>query len=349
MRGIRKTLLITVALWTFGLAAITAQADPPPQPIYTGERIEYNSVQWAADSQSLAFVAADGSPYQHYHYELTTDTLTQTPAHPFALTLSPEQQAHFEAAFAEVFPSPDGHYIIYEHRENTCTEYLARCWPKLGIGELETGHFQVIETGLAYQRWFIWSMASNAVLIPEFAEVMGGTLYVHNFEQGVENAEIKQLTSAQNGSDIYVAMHPNGEQVLLPAPFNRRTAGLYVWDVSLLDTPLLFTAQDSPIALADVPVAGATFDPERADHLYAVTDEGIVTLDWTAPDSQRIINPSIHADWVQWAYFSPDLRWIAVQPKPRFGFACQLYVLEVETMLDVDALLEAAPRCSFYG
>lgn len=341
-------LFVQIILF-FALVPLAVQQNPPPTPIYTGNIIEFNSVQWATDSQSLAFVAADNGPYQQYHYDLADHTLTLTPEHPFAMTLSPEQQAQFEAVAPVAYPSPNGRYIVYEHAEALCIDYFDHCAPKIALADLTTGRFKVLETGLHYQRWFIWSAASNAVLMPVFAESLGGSAYIYNFSESVEQAEYRQLMSAQNGSDIHVALHPNGEQALLPSPQNRRTAGLFVWDASQLEVQQQFAANDSLMALADVPVAGAAFDLELENQLYAVTDVGIITLDWTAPESQIVLNASINADWVHWAYFSPDLQWIAVQPKPQNGFACQLYVLKVHELLDIDTLLAEAPRCSFYG
>ena len=343
MRYLRLVLLAIPLLAGVLHAPVHGQDATPP--LYVGEQILWNQTLWTPDGSTLFFASVDNGLH-HFQLQPGDGTLTELDRPPFTIELTPQQQTQFLAAGPLAFVSFDGAFIIYEsqyqiHGSESGTQN------RLALGNLRTREHTVIKKGAASVYSIFWNASSSAALIIDVGtSSLGGIHYVSGFRESIAETHTTLLMSYMAGSHAYVDMA--GRYVLLPEQWEGRQTGLRLWDATMPAPPQQFAAADSPVLLADQTVHGAAFVPGRDDQLLIVTQDGIVRYD-LATDEAELVNAAIHTGWVDWAYFSPDARYVAVLSQPQGayrGFSCQLYVLPVDFQGDV-AVNDYA--CRFYG
>jgi hypothetical protein len=319
-----------------------------PAPIYTGERIAINTTLWSPDSQSLRFEGVDNGVVSYGQYYLKTPNLWLSERNPLTIVLTGQQQHQLKAQSDIGYVSPNGEYIIYAHQEEICGE--SGCEPQWALGDLQTGQHALLTMGMSTRRRIVWSDDSSAalILIDGHYGGLGGAYYVSDFGDDVGQVQTIQLMNFFIGTHTYVDISADGERVLLREQFDGLETGLYVWDSTGPLEPRQFVAGDSPIVFEDEVVTGAAFLADNESIIIAVTDDGIVRLN-LATDEQDLTNAVINAEWVEWAYFSPDARFIAVLPRVSVGFSCQLFVLPVDFAGNIGQMLDEAARCPSYG
>ncbi|MDX9956147.1 MAG: hypothetical protein RBT75_18760 [Anaerolineae bacterium] len=322
-----------------------------PAPIWVGERIAWNATRWSQDSRTLFFTGIDNGTH-YLEFQVGDNTLRELVQPPLTINLSPQQQAQFQAASQRAFVAWDHSYIIYE------SKHLVPCCEggeehALALGNVNTGDYALIEKGTAVSYSVIWSANSAAALIVDVGHYggVGGIWHVSGFQESVANLHASLLMNYTAGSHGYVDISPDGQRVLIPEHWYDMETGLRLWDGAIEAPPQQFAAASNPILLADQVVHGAAFVPAHDDELLVVMSAGIVRFNTTTADIQ-LINPAINAAWVDWAYFSPDRRYVAILTHPersdRSAWPCQMFVLSVDVAGDIQSARNDHP-CAFYG
>jgi WD40 repeat protein len=349
------TVFLTLVGLSVGLAiamesptSAVSASSAVPTPIYTGERVSYNETSWSPDGRFLIFTGIDNG-VTYYRYNLEDDTLTAFNQSPLVTLLNSDQQSELQATSDVAHISHDGRYAIYTHQDEVCGGEVG-CKNRMALADLQTSEHILIESGNVSQRWFIWSDNNkSAIMIGQgYYGGVSGLWHITDYVPDLDQLQTTLLMNFYAGTQIYVDISASGERILLREQFEGLETGLYVWDATASYEPQQFAASDSPLIFADEIITGAAFTADDEDEIIAVTDEGVITFNISDGDRQ-VLNPVIHSGWVAWSHFSPDAQYIAIMPRVGQGFPCQLFVLPVDFVGDVQAMLDNAPSCSFYG
>ncbi len=225
---------------------------------------------------------------------------------------SDEQITIFEGLDCAISVSPDGRYVIYPLQEQICGE---SCSNLLAVGNLEAGTYATIRKAPDSGNFVRWSEDSSAFLIMDYGQVggIGGIWYIKMPENGTLESALEPilLENFSVGDIGFVDISPDGQQVLIRG--NGTThEGLTLWDVRSESSDQQFAAwADGQIILRDQATAGASFLPDDEQHLLIILEQGVVLYDLETEQIQ-IINPDVNTRWAEWAYFSPDLRYVLV-------------------------------------
>jgi hypothetical protein len=315
----RVWLILCFVLW-IGFP-VRAQEDMPASgALFTltsegsGFLIEFPMTEWHPDSQSFLFQWRErDSNYRPtlFQYFLPSNELRGLMELPTQLEISGQQAVAWDAASQIVFTSPNGRYAIYTTSEQLCSEI---CTHYLGLADLETDAHFTLRMPFYRPQVIRWSADSSAVLMVDEGAYggVGGVWYARVPDDFAQTAVVEAhlLTYSSTGDIGFVDISPDGGRVLVRGVEGGRLEGLFVWDASAPDTGEQFAAlSDGRFILKGETVAGASFIPSDNQHILAVLERGIVRYDLATGDIE-VLDPTINADWVTWAYFSPDARYV---------------------------------------
>ena len=209
--------------------------------------------------------------------------------------------------------SPDGRSVIYTIHDDYCGE-APGCAPLLGIADLRTGVHTPIPKGSDVGYTVRWSADSSAFLIIDIGEYggLGGVSYGTVSQNNGDPAglQLKLLNNYDAGSIGFVDISRDGERVLLREMADGYNTGLILWDARSPASQVQFAARtEGQVILPDEVITGASFIPGDDRHLLIVLERGIVRYDLISGEID-LIDPSINAHWVDWAYFSPDTHYV---------------------------------------
>jgi hypothetical protein len=327
-------------------ATIVQTGVPPtlPTPVYVGERIQINSMYWLPESQILAFTGSGDHGWEHRLYDAEARKLTELERPHNTIMLTAAQQSRMNALSEQAFIAVDARTVIYETREWLSPAHTAA--HRWAIGNRETGEYTYLDIGVGHSHAVFWNANSTAALMA-YGGMYGGAglVYIDGFAADLRDVQTQHIGVFEGGHNIFVDMTSDGERVLLRERGlgDELETGLRLWDA---DTPER-VGFDMPLFFEHERVTGAAFDSNDADSFYAVLPDGIARYSISS-DTTEILNPTINANWIRWAYFSPDLTYIAVIPRNRSGFDCAVFVLPLDFSGDVEKMLDAV-QCKFYG
>jgi hypothetical protein len=339
---VRVVLMFMIA--AHATIAQTATPSPLPTPVYVGERIQINSMYWLPESQILAFTGSGDYGWDHRLYDAGAQVLTELEQPHNTSVLTAAQQTQMDARSEMAFNAYDRRTVIYETREWYSPAYTAaRRW---AIGDIETGEYIYLDIGIGHSHAVFWNADSTVALIA-YGGMYGGSglVYIDNFAEDLRDVRIYHIGVFESGHNIFGDITPDGERVLLRERGlgDELETGLRLWDAATPER----VGFDMPLFFEHERVTGAAFDSHDDDSFYAVLPDGIARYSISASTTE-ILNPTINANWIRWAYFSPDLTYIAVIPRNRSGFDCAVFVLPLDFSGDVEKMLDAV-QCKFYG
>jgi hypothetical protein len=330
----RVWLILCILLW-IGLP-VQAQEDVPAQAEFTfsaqgAYMLAPFDFQWMPEGGSFFFhlLSVEGPVLPFFRYFVGSHQLQSTFGAPTQIVLNYEQQTAFSAYSMTAFLSPNGRYTIYTIQNTHCGE-ATDCSPLLGLADLETNTYTGMPKGSDTSYTVRWSADSSAFLVIDVGAYggLGGIWYgaVDEVQHDPPGTWLKLLANYDAGSIAFVDISRDGQRVLIREMWEGFRTGLILWDARTPASPVQFIAfADGLRILGDEVVAGAGFIPGDEQHILAVLERGIVRYD-LATGEIEVIDPEINVDWVDWAYFSPDARYVATYSRLRGQIA--VYAME---------------------
>jgi hypothetical protein len=281
------------------------------------DQLFYQDTGWMPDSQSFFFhfLPLEPPPLPMLQYFVQHNELRNILVLPTETVLPGEQATAFSSDFTLASRSPNGRYVVYRTNQQLCG-VEGDCSLLLGLGDLVTGRHITLRKGIDQGHFVRWSADSSAFLIVDYGLYggLGGILYVNVASALAATADYtaRMLMNFGLGEPSFVDISRDGRRVLVRDQGNGLGTGrgLFLWDSRTPDTGDQFAAfADGRDVLKDDIVTAASFIPGDDQHLLVVVREGLARYDLKTGQLE-VLNPAINSQWVVWAYFSPDVRYV---------------------------------------
>ncbi|MEO8613256.1 MAG: hypothetical protein ABI690_35525 [Chloroflexota bacterium] len=309
-------IVLTVILLAVSVGHAQDEQVAPEGAIFTftnatyPNQIVFSEAEWQADSRSFRFYMQERGLFQ---YLVASNELRITdPIGGCVFSLSDIQMEAYSAIGCPTSISPNKKFIVYPTTSQTCGE---GCSQVLAVGDLESGQFVPIRKGEDAGYFVRWSEDSSAFLLFDYPATgsTGGIWYESVPESLFPLGAFLPVLVANFGlGDIgYVDLSPDGRQVLIRGNGTTKN-GFTLWNEQLPASDQQFRGwADGQHYLENELIAGASFIPNDPQHLLVIVSEGLVRFDLETGEME-VINPAINTQWVDWAYFSPDLDYVLV-------------------------------------
>ncbi|MCU0498642.1 MAG: hypothetical protein MUF87_14925 [Anaerolineae bacterium] len=351
-----RNLMLLLAISYLCISFTLSQAPVPYTPILNTFGYILN-VRWSEDSQTLSFqeiypphFSVQGpDPFDDSTkwYNVTINTSAQHEVNkssqpPFNPTLQ-QALARLPVAMDDdgergmIILSPDQRYVVYAAQDFIEGE---QHFP-LAITEIATGWTGMTEeifisspSVLARIYQLNWSADSSAFVV-DFNTGFGDDRKFHVTGYASDRDEIAQKLIVTriselnfNGRTIYAGVgvtgiSSDGNRLLLDVIFRQGEYNLMIWD-------LHDTSQSQVIVYGGemANFISADFVNEDQEVLY-IDPTGLWQYDLTT-DALKLLDESINSSWVDYAWFSPNGRWMALLDREAlFNVRSFLYILPV--------------------
>lgn len=303
-------LVVTIVLCSGQNTSMAQDMTPTPTPAYEKYRliyegyIEFGKIHWSPDSQSL-FI-------DDKRYDVTTDDLTQLDTSASVITLTADEQKFYRAFQDTAYISPDGIYMVY------LTEFQDEpYWRFLGLADRK--HAIYVPLGISVFDSFRvqWSVDSKAFVVeqdtPEGSSALlsfvsrfsGDQTQLFRFNQTLffgwggsgQSWEPVFAISSNDSKIMFHYQNDNGNQAAL-------------WDANKVK-PSDSNPSENNITIDEDGITGAGFIPGDEENVLVIGQRGLMKYNVVTGKSV-VLDTEINSEWVYWAYFSPDARYVVV-------------------------------------
>jgi hypothetical protein len=322
------------------------------------------NLAWSPNSQQIVFQNLEdtepddrGAPLPWHSYNVVSQNITQADVWPLQPTIQQTQLLNvyygreYNNPFGEmpfVFVSPNGLLAVYPVAppDSECPPSYNYCFGYLALANLKTGESitfadMPILSLLNFQSTYkiTWSADSSSFTFESNSStgLRDYLSYVTGITPDLDSVEALPIFFVLNESlNITVAgerflpsdalaISPNGQQLVLNG-FGKTV----LWDTLNSENNRLLEVRDERF---DNTTPAAMFSPYEQGVIWFIGDLGLTRYE-IATERKTVVNPEINNGWIQWAWFSPDGRYVAaakVDESKLYAIDISQYVVPVAT------------------